>query len=35
MRRLTLALRLYADPILRHDWRRAWRLAGQYVKWGV
>lgn len=29
MRRLILALRLWRDPALRFDLRRAWRSAGR------
>lgn len=29
MNRLTLALRLWRDPILRHTLRSAWRTAGK------
>lgn len=29
MRRLTLALRLHAGPVLHHTWRSAWRRAGE------
>ncbi len=29
MNRLTLTLRLWRDPILRHSLRSAWRTAGK------
>ena len=34
MRRLILALRLHADPVLGYGWLRAWRLAGWKLKGG-
>ncbi len=31
LKRLDLALRLHADRVLRHTWRRAWRRAGELL----